>query len=218
MLLVMPENDSANLAIRCSCGSVQGTAEGVTPANTNRLLCYCDDCQAFVHYLERPKEFLDPNGGSDVVQMSAGRIRFSEGQDKLTCVRLTKSGLVRWYSSCCNSPLGTTMPTRQIPFVGLIRSSIESTTNGSSVDEAIGPVRARVQGRFAVGNTENLGVSDKPPFGVLMRLARILLGARFRGDHLKSPYFDSQSAEPVVAPRVLSTVERQKLEEARVTL
>ena len=34
----------------------------------NRVVCYCDDCQAFLHYLKRA-DLLDAHGGTDIVQV-----------------------------------------------------------------------------------------------------------------------------------------------------
>ena len=43
-----------DLPLRCSCGAVTGTLRGVASRRGNRLVCYCDDCQSFAHFLRRP--------------------------------------------------------------------------------------------------------------------------------------------------------------------
>ena len=79
------------------------------------------------------------------------------------------------------------MSSRQVPFVGLIHSCNDHASDGRPRDEVLGPVRARVHARFAKG----------------------------RGDHTRSPFFDAQSGELTVAPRVLSEDELCAVETAR---
>jgi hypothetical protein len=113
-------------------------AHGVTPQIGNRCVCYCDDCQAFPKALGRP-DVLDANGGTDIFQLSPARIEFTHGVDLVACLRLTEKGLVRWYASCCNTPIGNTLTTGSIPFVGLICSFVPEAVTGT-----LGPIRARI--------------------------------------------------------------------------
>ena len=104
-------------------------------------------------------------------------------------MRLTPGGLVRWYADCCRTPIGNTLATRQVPFVGLIHACMESEVNGRSRDQALGPVRARVNARFAKGDRSELDAHDRSPPGPILRFMRILLLARLRGDQKRSPFF-----------------------------
>jgi hypothetical protein len=81
-------------AIRCSCGAVAGTV--VASGRANHGVCYCDDCQAFAHFLGRAPEILDPRGGTEVVQVRPRDVTFSAGVDRLACMRLTAKGVVWW--------------------------------------------------------------------------------------------------------------------------
>lgn len=60
---------ASDLPIRCGCGLVRGVARGVSGKRGNRVVCYCNDCQIYAHYLGREAELLDKRGGSDVFQL-----------------------------------------------------------------------------------------------------------------------------------------------------
>ncbi len=55
-----------NAEFRCRCGEVRGIVTDASPHTANRVVCYCDDCQAFAHRLGRA-DLLDAHGGSDIV-------------------------------------------------------------------------------------------------------------------------------------------------------
>src|ERR1700761_995518 len=103
--------------VRCRCGEVRGVAADASPRTVNRVLCYCDDCQAYAHHLGRA-DLLDGKGGSDIVQMAPAAISFTKGKDRIAGLRLTEKGLYRWYATCCNTPVGNTM-SPALPFVGI---------------------------------------------------------------------------------------------------
>ncbi len=177
----------------------------------NRLVCYCDDCQAFAHFLGCADRVLDAHGGTEIFQTSPARLQFTAGVSDLACMRLSPGGLLRWYAGCCRTPIGNTLATRQVPFVGLIHSCIHAEPTGRSRDEVLGPVRARVFTRFATGGRERSGGRAGGSVRVILRFARLLLAARLRGDHARSPFFDASSGEPTATPRVLSPEERRAL-------
>lgn len=203
------------LPIRCSCASLRGTALGVSANRGNRVVCYCDDCQSFAYFLGRADQILDAHGGTDIFQTSPARLELSEGVDKLACMRLTPGGMVRWYASCCNTPVGNTMATRQMPFVGLIHSCVDHAADGRARDETLGPIRARVNARFAKGDRAQLDAHDRFPMSQLFRFVPMLLMARLRGDHTRSPFFDSKTGELGVEPRVLTEAELLEVENRR---
>ena len=190
----------ADLPVRCSCGALRGTARSVSGDRGNRVICYCDDCQAFAHFLERAEETLDRHGGTDIFQMSPARLEITAGADRLACMRLTPSGLLRWYAGCCRTPIGNTLASRQVPFVGLVLACVDPTSR-----EALGPIRAHLNARFAKGRLEH--ASNRVPAAILLRLLRISLAARLRGDHRRSPFFDHTTGAPVAPPRVLTADE-----------
>jgi hypothetical protein len=58
--------------LRCRCGEVRGFVADASPRTVNRIVCYCDDCQAFAHRIGRA-DLLDAHGGSDIVQVRPHR-------------------------------------------------------------------------------------------------------------------------------------------------
>jgi hypothetical protein len=211
----MPTDTPIDLPIGCSCGALRGFVRGASRNSVNRCVCYCDDCQSFAHFLECSDRILDPHGGTDIFQTSSGRLEFSKGTERLSCVRLTEKGLLRWYASCCNSPIANILPSRQVPFAGVITNCAAPPTDGPSCEALLGPIRARVNARFAKGNREKLDAYDRAPASMIFRLFGMLIQARLRGEHAHSPFFDPTTRQPITTPHVLTAEERLEVETRR---
>lgn len=186
-------------SLRCQCGAIKGVLTGL--ALTNRAVCYCRDCQAFAHALGQADRVLDVRGGSDIVQTLPKNVRFTQGIDALACLRLTPKGLFRWYAGCCRTPIGNTLPTPKLSFIGLVHACLD--TSEVSLDEAFGPVRARVNTKGAAGD----GPKPKEE-GVARTIGwflRTTFKARLNGDYKRSPFFNPATGAPIVTPRVLTS-------------
>src|SRR5438034_9137168 len=109
--------------LRCRCGEVQGWLTNPSAQSVNRVICYCDDCQAFQYHLGRP-DLLDVHGGTDIVQVAPAAFSFARGTDRIAGLRLAPKGLYRWYASCCKTPLGNTV-SAAIPFVGIVAHAFD---------------------------------------------------------------------------------------------
>src|SRR5215831_18143992 len=112
--------------LSCSCREVRGLVTDVAPNEVNRVVCYCDDCQAFLHRLDRA-DLLDDQGGTDIVQLAPASLSFVQGKERIVGLRLTPRGIYRWYASCCRMPLGNTLGPA-IPFIGILAQAFESKT------------------------------------------------------------------------------------------
>lgn len=188
-------------ALQCRCGTLQGViADG---RGANRAVCYCRDCQAFAHFLGRAADVLDERGGSDIVQILPRKLTFTRGTEVLACMRLTPKGTLRWYASCCNTPVGNTVATPKWSFIGLLHSCLES--DGQSLDAVFGPVRAWVNTKGARGEPKPKVAGVGP---MVKWFLSTTLRARFNGDYRRTPLFHADTGQPVVAPRVLTEVER----------
>jgi hypothetical protein len=196
---------AGELALLCRCGAVRGIARDVTPSAVNHCFCYCDDCQAFAHFLGRPDELLDAHGGSEIVQMSQASVRFTAGTDKIAAMRLTDKGLTRWFASCCRTPIGNTMSTSALPFIGVLRVFIDAS------QAALGPIRGRGWAKSAKGGRAAVPKDGLPDPIMVARVLFKLAGWRLRGDHKRSALFDSVSGRPLAEARVLSAAEREDL-------
>jgi hypothetical protein len=187
--------------VRCRCGEVQGRLENAARDTVNRAVCYCDDCQAFLHRLGRA-DLLDAQGGSDIVQVAPASLAYTRGTDRIAGLRLQPKGLYRWYATCCKSPLGNTLGPA-IPFVGVIAQAF------GSPDEVFGPPTGRIFGKFAVG-TPPPG-STKPDLRLLARAAGKILGWKLRRATWPHPFFDRATRAPIYPITVLSHDEREAL-------
>jgi hypothetical protein len=195
--------------LQCRCGTLKGVVQD--PRSGNHAVCWCRDCQAFAHFLGRANEILDERGGTEVIQVLPRNVVFTQGADALACMRLTSKGLVRWYAGCCKTPVGNTLATPKLSFIGLVHTCLKGATSGpgdKSLDEVFGPVSCWVNPDGAKGEpkpkTAGLGRALGWFFGTVLR-------ARFNGDYLKTPFFDMTKGQLVVAPRILSESEHAEL-------
>jgi Family of unknown function (DUF6151) len=184
-------------SIRCNCGKLKGTLS--RNEDVNRCVCYCADCQAFARFLKRDNEILDERGGTSIIQTIPANIKFAEGIENMTCMRLTANGLLRWYAACCNTSIGNTPPNLNTSFIGLIHNCLSSDRH--LLDSAFGLVCMHVNTKYAMGE-------DKPKStGLLSGTLRVLgmvLKARLDGSYKHTPFFVLESGAPIVTPKVLS--------------
>lgn len=196
---------SEDVELGCKCGSIHGKLTGASPDNVNRAVCYCDDCQAFLHHLGRA-DLLDAKGGTDIIQVAPAAVTFDSGMDRIEGLRLTPKGLYRFYASCCKTPLGNSLGPR-LPFLGIVPELLR--VDARRRDEICGPVRGAILGKFAVGGAPE--GSTSVPFRMLAHIARLMLGWKLRGKGWPHPYFDRATRAP--RPRVvtLTPAERDAL-------
>lgn len=187
--------------LSCQCGALQGRV--ALKGLGNHLICHCRDCQAFARYLGRAEAVLDGQGGSEIVQVTPDRIEITQGQDHLAAMRLSPKGLVRWYAACCRTPLGNTLPSRKLPFVGLLHSCLRL----APLEPSFGPVKARFSAESALGEPRPV---DQGKWPVIARTLRMIAACRLSGRYRRTPFFNEQDT-PVAVPEVVDAGERQRL-------
>jgi len=200
---------ASDIPLSCRCGLVRGLAIDVSSRRGNRLVCYCDDCQAYARYLGR-EDIVDPLGGTDVYQTTPSQVEITTGVEHVRCVRLSQKGLVRWYAGCCRTPMGNTLASPRVPFVGVVHCFMDHASDGRARDEVLGVPRAGIQGRYAVGGVPP-GAHRVAPLGIILRSLRSLVRAWLAGEHRPSAFFDSITGLPITRPDVLSGGERDEL-------
>lgn len=198
---------SSNVAVRCRCGEVEGLVRNVSPATVTRVVCYCDDCQAFAHRLGRA-DLLDASGGSDIVQVAPSTVTFSRGAEHIAGLRLSPKGLYRWYTDCCKTPVGNTLKPA-IPFVGIVAQAFDVGAGGRALDDVAGAPRGRILGKFAIG--EPPAGSTKLDLRLLGRAVRAILGWRLTGKAWPNPFFDRAAATTRYPVVVVPAAEREAL-------
>lgn len=191
--------------LRCECGKLRGTASGLGPSRGARVVCYCDDCQAFARFLGRP-DVTDAWGGTDIFQMPPSGVRLEQEDQALQCVRLSDKGMFRWYCGFCKTPVGNTVGPR-LPVVGLIHNIMDHASSNVSRDALLGRPIGFLQTRSATG-----GGPPPGPRASLLRTAarssRLLLTWWVTRAGFPSPFFDERTLAPRATPRVLNERER----------
>lgn len=190
--------------LKCKCGAVQGRVLNGTPSN--RVRCYCTDCQAFGRFFGPAAQVLDSQGGMEIVQVCQSRLRFDRGLEHLASIRLTDKGMIRWYAQCCHTPIGNTMPDPKMSFIGLIHTSMDV----SALDRDFGSSIALLNTSTALGEPKP---QQRGLVRVIFRFARLVLASRILGRYKQSQLYTSTGA-PVAQPRTLMTVELQQLKSA----
>jgi len=186
----MPE-----ISLKCACGKVQGKTTNMTAQSGNRLICCCDDCQAFAAYLDNAEQILDEYGGTDIFQVPISSVSFSQGQAQFACMRLSEKGLYRWYTKCCNTPIGNTLGSRG-PFIGLIHNILD---NVQTRDTDIGKPRAYLQIKYAKKRIPKaiLGSSTKTIGRFIVKITTW----KIKGLNKPSVFFES-NGNPLVNPYI----------------
>lgn len=190
--------------LRCRCGALQGNVD--SRHLYGHAVCYCKDCQAFARYLGSPDQILDRQGGTEIAAILPAAVKLSAGLEKLACMSLSPKGLLRWYASCCRTPIGNTPRDRKLPYVGLIRTCLPQ------YDESFGPPKIALHTKSASGD-----VNATPLAAFLggMTIMSKIIGARLRARYKENPFFTLDSGAPIRTPQVLTLAERRSLETAR---
>ena len=178
---------------RCACGAVEAR---IAPVKGTRCICYCRDCQAFLAHLGR-SEIADEVGGTDLFQTMPHQVTFLKGADRLAALKLSDKGPIRWYASCCNTPVCNTGATRTVPLASF-------PVHFFSDPGAAGPIIARVNRKGARGRVAGEAGSLRWLIAAFIgRAALALITGKFR----RSPFFDA-SGRPVALPKRLTAEER----------
>ena len=188
-----------SVSLKCNCGQVQGTAHNINAKEGTRVICCCDDCQAFAKHLNAEDMTLDQFGGTEVFQSMPAQMSIEQGQEHLRCLRHTKKGILRWYASCCKTPVANTIKA-SMPFVGLIHTFMDLDNR----DDVLGPVRAHVQIQHAIGTPDYPNKSDKFPLALTGRMIRKVMLGRLQGKQSPSVFF-GDDGRPCVKPVILNT-------------
>jgi len=196
---------SRDVELHCRCGEVRGQVRDASPQNVTRAICYCDDCQAYLHHLGR-SDLLDAHGGTDIVQVAPAMLTFDRGAESIVGLRLSPKGLYRWYASCCKTPLGNTL-TPAVPFIGIVVQAFEGA--GTRPDDVFGRPRGKMMGKYAVGTPPE--GSTKLNLRLIARALRVVIGWRLRGKSWPHPFFDRETRVPRRPITTLTRAERDAL-------
>jgi len=192
--------------IQCQCGHVKAEIKHFPLQSPGRLVCYCDDCQSYLHYLKR-NDLLDINGGTEIVPVYPANFQFTEGHDLVRGIRLSAKGLYRWYASCCQTPIANTQA--KLPWVGMIATVLPYKSEEERT-KALGPIKSRVMGTFARGKVPAATSPKFSPKDIFLVLPFILKGFLL-GKNKNHPFFNLPTYTPKSETYTLTTKEREMI-------
>ena len=188
----MPE-----IKLKCSCGIVRGKTKRVNDSSGTRIVCCCDDCQSFAQFLNQESSVLDQYGGTDIFQMPISNLKITKGIEQISSVRLSANGMYRWYTKCCNTPIGNSMGSG-VPFIGVIHNFMD---NASTRDQELGKNRGYIQTKFA---RQEVPADLKGSFlKIIFRSLSKLIVWKIKGLNKPSVFFDD-NGKPIAEPNVLN--------------
>ena len=197
------------ISISCECREFTAELTGATAQNGGNAICYCTDCRAFVHHLDKADNYLDEYGGSRLYQTQPHRVKIIKGQDKLAVLQLKDEGLYRWYVSCCDTPIGNSLGTPKFSFFAFLVNNFQNGKN------EIGPVHFRYKSEHA------LKPIIEPSGSLLLYMWRTLFrttALRLNGKWKDTPFFDYSTGKAITEPRVLNDEERNTAYRALSTI
>lgn len=186
------------MEIQCECGKLRARLKAFPKGTPGRLRCYCDDCQAYLHHLKR-EDLLDENGGTEIIPAYPNDVEFLSGKEQLRCLQLPQRRMVRFYTGCCNTPVANVQAGR--PWAGFNRR-VYTVKDPNKVDQALGPVRSSVMGKFAKG-TPPAGTPQKFDLKSVMTVMPFILTGNLFKKANRSPFFKDDGVTPIVTPTLL---------------
>ena len=138
--------------------------------------------------------------------MPPAALVIDQGHEKIGGLQLSAKGLYRWYTTCCQTPLGNTV-SPAIPFVGVMSAAFDFA--GASADQMLGKPVGAIMGQFAVGEAPAGSRGIRLP--LMLRSIGKVLGWRLSGRAWPHPFFERASGKPVYPVTVLSPEQREAL-------
>ncbi len=135
-------------------------------------------------------------------------VRFTQGLGSLTNLSLSDRGLLRWYASCCNTPIANTPRNCKMPYVGLIASCLSDSSPHAPA--AFGPIRAVINTQSATGT---VAATPLRSFLTIARLMKMVISSRLNGTYRRTPFFSGDTGDPIASPRVLTETERRRAQD-----
>ncbi|MBN21482.1 MAG: hypothetical protein CL678_09375 [Bdellovibrionaceae bacterium] len=186
--------------LECFCGKLKGTLQVASNKPSFHVECLCCDCQNFAAYLKQENRILDKYGSTELFQTYPSYIEFSEGSEQIACVKLTEKGLMRWYASCCNSPIANTMSSSKIPFAG-ISVKLMKFESETEKESTLGPVIMKAFAKYAIGSKPQ-GSIDRFPLSFIPKILTFMAKGFLGRKYTPHPFF--KQGTPVSLPKVLN--------------
>ncbi|CUH41066.1 hypothetical protein JSE7799_03809 [Jannaschia seosinensis] len=182
--------EDGTLGFSCACGTLRSRITDVSPAAYTHIVCHCDDCRSAYTHLGQ----ADPQRVG-ILQTTQDRIHISQGGEKLRVLRHTSRGALRWYATCCDTPLFFTPLKARLAHVGV---------NTDRLDDSVSIGKVTAEGFLPSRDGKH---RHKGAARMVARIASRILAKNLSGEWRDTPFFDKAGA-PVVEPRILTREER----------
>lgn len=123
----------------------------------------------------------------------------TKGAQHLGLFRLSPRGTMRWYATCCNTPLFNTATTPKLPFLSIRVATMPTP-------ERVGPVIAKVNIPKPGGKSGQEGMA-RSIWKLLPRILAVRLSGRWR----QTPLFNVETGDPVAETKIPTKEERAAL-------
>ncbi|MEM6491355.1 MAG: DUF6151 family protein, partial [Pseudomonadota bacterium] len=177
----------ADIALRCACGTVRGALAHDGPGDVARVICHCADCRGWARTTATADQFVDSDGGVDLIQVAPARARFDAGTDQLVWRRMTPKGPYRFHAACCGAAIGVTAPSPAFAHLSLPLSVVDVAADAR--DARFGRPWGRIFAKDATRPVEGASVYKRASPGLALRFISRLLGHRLRGRAKPHPLF-----------------------------
>ena len=177
------------LPFACTCRELQGELRDIAPADYTHIVCHCADCRSAYTHLG----MADPEKVG-ILQTSQDKVHVTRGGEHLRVFRNSPRGPLRWYATCCDTPLFFTMPKARLVHVGVNTDRLEGADLG------------RVQAEGFVPDGKG-GTRHKGALTMVTRMATRIAAKNLNGSWRDTPFFDADG-DPTVEPAILTREER----------
>ena len=185
---------SADLSLACECGAVRAIVRDVSPSEGDYVVCHCTDCQQFATRFDAAHRILDAHGGLHLYQSRCARLEIMDGKDRLAAIHLTDKPTLRWYASCCGTPMFNTYANGKLPYV----TSLLGNADRGGVEAALGKPIGHLH--TADAPVHPAGVPEMSMGKLLRRFFGRMVKDVFSGDRRKSALFDAETLQPIAIP------------------
>ena len=185
---------SADLSLACECGKVRAVIRDVSPRVGDYIVCHCNDCQQFATRFDAGERILDTHGGTHLYQGRCARLEVREGKEYLAAIHLTDKPTLRWYASCCDTPMFNTYANGKLPYVTSLLANADRGAVEAALDKPIGHLHT------ADAPVHPEGVPEMSMGQLLRRFFKRMVKDVFSGDRRRSALFDPETLQPIATP------------------
>ena len=192
------------LRLQCECGEVAGRLE-VVDGRRDYVVCHCTDCQDFARLFDAEARILDEADGTHLLQTRCATLKLEQGGDELACIHLTDKPTLRWYASCCDTPMFNTYTNAKVPYITTLLANCDSEHKNRVAGELLGhlfPGDAGAKGE---------GFEQAPMLKLLRGVGSRMVRDILSGDRKRTALFDAETLQPIATPRRLTDDERARL-------